>query len=281
MLILRLLADGIRSTQANPTPHPTVLALANAAKRRKLSLYHLNRLIDARENNLLSSGTYNNLSEMTAYAQSTTFPLLQLQMQLLLSPSSKQTGSIADIPLSTVDHSLSHLATYISTAQLIRSIQYFAIQKRQMILPRDIASAHGVVDEAVFRALPTLMSSEKDGSQDTERVGKAMEALQPLVDGCAELVTLAETERSKARWTLGLEESGDDEHRELAQGRQLSRLPKDLAPLFLSAIPAKNFFKEFEQTAHGNPLHPSLVQKQSRNWRLPFELLYGSTFRQF
>lgn len=106
-------------------------------------------------------------------------------------------------------------------------------------------------------------------------------AIQPVVDACSELVALANTEKAKSKWTLGLEESQDEEHRELAQGRQLLRLPKELSPVFLSAIPAKSFLNQFVNAASMNPFHPAVRQQQSRNWKLPLQLLSASFTRQY
>lgn len=262
-------------------PHPTVLALSAIARRRKLPSYHLTRLIDAKERNFLSP-TYNTLADLTSYAQSTVLPLLLMQHQILLPtpPPSK----VNDIPLSTIDHSLSHLATYIAIAQLVRSIPYFASNKRLLVIPKDIASDHVVKEEQLYRALPTLYKNDGKApasSQGLMSPEQIQSALQPVIDSAAELVELAQLERLKSRWTLGMEESKDEEHRELAQGRRLSRLPKSMNPVFLSAIPAKSFLHQFTQVAHCNPFHPLLRQRESRNWRLPLQMLYASIARQY
>ena len=261
--------------QDKPIPHPTVQALYAAHKRKKISTYHLNRLIESKERNLLSP-EYNTLSDLTSYAQSTSLSMLLLQLALLVPPSERK---IDDIPLSTIDHSLSHLAVYITIAQLLRSIPFFA-SKRALVLPRDVASAHGIVDEALFRALPSL-SQEKGLQQRPQTDSPEDENIfQPIIQACDELLALAELERSKARWTLGLEASGDDEHAALAQGRSISRLPKAIAPVFLSAVPAKSFFHQFVG-AGGNPFHPSIRVNTNRNWKLPFQTWWASTRGQF
>ncbi|CAD6575416.1 MAG: hypothetical protein CYPHOPRED_005700 [Cyphobasidiales sp. Tagirdzhanova-0007] len=258
-----------------PLPHPTVQALHAAHRRRKLSTYHLNRLIEAREQNILSP-SYDTISNLTTYAQSTSLSLLLLQLYLLTPAGCSK---IENIPLSTIDHSLSHLATYICISQVIRSIPFFA-NKRILVLPRDIASAHGVVEEAVFRALPSS-SQEKGLQRRSEDGGDADDAFQPVIQACEELVALAELERSKARWTLGLETSGDEEHAALAQGRTLSRLPKAISPVFLSAVPARSLLKQFVGTAGGNPFHPSIRVNANRNWKLPFQTWWASRTDQF
>ena len=143
------------------------------------------------------------------------------------------------------------------------------------MIPRDIASSHGVVEEQVYRALPSLAGKSPELGTDPQK------AFSPVIEACSELVALAEKERLKARWTLGLEESQDEEHRELAQGRKLSSLPKELRPVFLSAVPAKNFFETFTKTADYNPFHPVCMQQQSRNWKLPLQMLYANYRGQF
>lgn len=264
-----------RMTQPTPTPHPTVLGLWHANKRKKLSTYHLNRLIDAREQNLLSP-SYNTLSDVTAYAQSTTLPLLLLSMSSILQPGQLK---IDTTPLTAIDHALSHLATYITLSQLLRSIAYFASSKRTIVIPRDVGSAHGIVEESVYRALPALSSTSTPIPGSPSAL--ALEtAFPPVISACQELVELAEGERLRARWTLGLEESQDEEHATLAQGRKLSKLPKQLIPVFLNAVPAFNTLKEFKKI-DCNPFNPGFNQPQSRNWRLPLQTAWAYYTRQF
>lgn len=51
---------------------------------------------------------------------------------------------------SDVDHSLSHIASLLTTVTLLRSLPLQAA-KRQLGLPHDIREKHGVVEEQVFR----------------------------------------------------------------------------------------------------------------------------------
>lgn len=234
--------------------------------------------------------SYNTLRELTSYAQSSNLPLLMLQAQILY-PSNAPKGEVDGIPLSTVDHSLSHLATFIGLTRMLQALHYFVGKKRVMTIPKDIGAEHGLVDEHVFRALPLLEESRVSaGDTPHQNVpGTSIDpqaALQPLVASCEELVELAQLERLKARWTLGLpsvrgEPEPDEEHAALAQGRQLSSLPKTLTPLYLSAIPAQSFLQTFITTAHCNPLHPAIRQQQKRNWRLPWQVMWNNFRGQF
>lgn len=233
--------------------------------------------------------SYASLSDLTAYAQATDLSLLMLQMQIL-NPSQVNKGEIAGIPLSTIDHSLSHLATYIGLARTLQGLHYFAGKKRVMTIPRDIGSEYGVVDEHIFRSLPLLDRAQAGEPQESTLVpGTSIdpaEAIQPLIESCEELVSLAQLERLKARWTLGLpsakgEPEPDEEHAELAQGRQLSRLPASLTTLYLSATPANSFLQAFVKTAHCNPLHPAIRQVPKRNWKLPWQLMWNNWRGQF
>lgn len=274
--------------QDTPVPHPTVIALHRAFRRRKLSSYRFTRLIDAKERNMLDS-SYSSLSDLTAYAQATDLSLLMLQMQIL-SPSQISKGEISGIPLSTIDHSLSHLATYIGLARTLQGLHYFAGKKRVITIPRDIGSEYGIVDEHIFRSLPLLDRALAGDAQDSTLVpGTSIDpatAVKPLIDACEELVSLARLERLKSRWTLGLpsakgEPEPDQEHAELAQGRQLSRVPESLTPLYLSAIPAKSFLDAFVSSAHCNPLHPAIRQAPKRNWKLPWQIMWNNWRGQF
>lgn len=189
-------------------------------------------------------------------------------MQLVLQPGQNK---VDDIPLSTIDHSLSHLATYISIAQLLRSIPYFAGSHRTITIPRDVASAHGIVDEQVFRALPALNKTPIPGSPSANALAEAFPAVQTASH---ELANLADGERAKARATLGLEEATDEEHAALAQGRRLSRLPKQLIPVFLSAIPAKSMLQQLQGVDY-NVFSPAFNQPQQRNWKLPAQMWWA------
>lgn len=51
---------------------------------------------------------------------------------------------------SDVDHSLSHIASLLTTVSLLRSLPLQAA-KRQLALPHDIREKHGVVEESVLR----------------------------------------------------------------------------------------------------------------------------------
>lgn len=233
--------------------------------------------------------SYGSLSDLTAYAQATDLSLLMLQMQILNSAQISK-GEIGGIPLSAIDHSLSHLATFIGLARTLQGLHYFAGKKRVMTIPRDIAAEYGIVDEHIFRSLP-LLDRAQAGEAEAARLvpGTSIDpaaAIQPLIDSCEELVSLARLERLKARWTLGLpsargEPEPDTEHAELAQGRQLSRLPASLTTLYLSAIPARSFLDAFVTTAHCNPLHPAIRQAPKRNWRLPWQIMWNNWKGQF
>lgn len=237
----------------------------------------------------MTDPSYSSLSDLTSYAQVTDLSLLMLQMQIL-NPAQMTKGEIAGIPLTTIDHSLSHLATYIGLARTLQGLHYFAGKKRVMTIPRDIGSEYGLVDEQVFRSLPLLDRAQAGAQPDSATVPGTniapQAALQPLIEASEELVSLAQLERLKARWTLGLpsakgEPEPDEEHAELAQGRQLSRLPQELTSLYLSAVPAKSFLDAFVQTAHCNPLHPAVRQAPKRNWKLPWQIMWANWRGQF
>lgn len=237
----------------------------------------------------MTDPSYSNLSDLTSYAQATDLSLLMLQMQILNSTKMAK-GELAGIPLSTIDHSLSHLATYIGLARTLQGIHYFAGKKRVMTIPRDVGSEYGLVDEQIFRSLPLLDRAQSGSSSESTLVpGTSIDpqaAITPLIEASEELVSLAQLERLKARWTLGLpsaegEPEPDEEHAELAQGRQLSRLPQELTTLYLSAVPAKSFLDAFVKTAHCNPLHPAIRQAPKRNWKLPWQIMWANWRGQF
>lgn len=232
--------------------------------------------------------SYASLSDLSTYAQATDLSLLMLQMQIL-NPAQIAKGEIDGIPLSTIDHSLSHLATFIGLTRTLQGLHYFAGKKRVMTVPRDIAAEYGVVDEHIFRSLPLLDRGIAGQEASTLVPGTSIDpaaAIQPLIESCEELVSHARLERLKARWTLGLpsakgEPEPDEEHAELAQGRQISRLPNSLTTLYLSGIPAKSFLDTFVSTAHCNPLHPAIRQAPKRNWRLPWQIMWNNWRGQF
>jgi len=153
------------------------------------------------ENNFLDP-TFPTLASLASYARGTTLSLLSLQLQLLSNSKSFPTGA----RLSALDHALSHLSLTIALSTLLQALP-FLTSKRCFIIPREVASANNVIDEALFR-----------------RGGGA----EGVADAVAELAAAAELELDVARQTAG-------------------KIEDVVKPVFLAATPAKSYLALLRQ----------------------------------
>ena len=62
---------------------------------------------------------------------------------------------------SSITHTLSHLATLLTTVSLLKTLPVLVNSKRQINIPHDIAQKHGIVEEDVLRK-----GSEAQGLRD-------------------------------------------------------------------------------------------------------------------
>lgn len=123
------------------------IGLAKARRQARLSKYHFDRLIDARETNLRRP-SFPSLDSLGTYAHGTAYSLLALQLQLLQSQEAAK--KISSTSLSTLDHSLSHVGLASTLTTLLAATPHHA-SKRTSIFPADVAAEYGLTEEALFR----------------------------------------------------------------------------------------------------------------------------------
>lgn len=261
----RLEAD-VGDAQGRPPPNPLVIALAATIQRHRLSRYHFQRIIDTREQ-YYTDQSFPTIDSMATYAQGTSFPLLSLVLQAQLSSTPSPS-----LPLSTLDHALSHLAHTLTFATLLHSVAHHA-SRRVNPLPRNLCAEAGLSEENLFRR-----------GGNAEGVREAVE----------EVARLAWGELGATRRTIeGTHEHGRQGEDEKGRGAAV-KLGNDVMPVFLAAVrlippslvhladarpfqtPAKAFLESLVK-AKFDTFAPSL---QKRPWKLPFQIWSDSFFRQ-
>ncbi|KIM65940.1 hypothetical protein SCLCIDRAFT_111835 [Scleroderma citrinum Foug A] len=129
-----------------PPRHPVAMALFQTTKNSQLSPYHFQRMIDAREEELLSPA-HLTVESMTAHAESTSSTFFYLILSLL--------GQQSD----TLSHAASHLGVAHSFTTLLRAFP-FHIAQGVMVIPAEITAKHGVNQQEVFTKRETSKELE-------------------------------------------------------------------------------------------------------------------------
>ncbi|OAX44294.1 hypothetical protein K503DRAFT_729622 [Rhizopogon vinicolor AM-OR11-026] len=129
--------DAMRDIYNNKPPHhPIALAIHDATQHSRLPLYHFNRIIEAREQELHNQ-THLTLESMVSHAESTSSTFLYLLLAML------------NLPSSTLAHAASHLGVAQSLTTLLRALSFHA-SKGVMVIPAEITAKHGVNQQEVF-----------------------------------------------------------------------------------------------------------------------------------
>ncbi|KAG8931597.1 hypothetical protein FRC02_002472 [Tulasnella sp. 418] len=205
--------DALKSIQQDKPPqHPIAIALHQASKKAHLSPYHLKRIIDARDQDLYAP-THPTLSSLNAYAESTSSTVYYLLLSLLSQNSS-----------STHSHALSHIGTATTITTLLRALPFHASQRRS-IIPTEIASKHGLIEEDLFRY---------GGSA------------QGLDEAVYEFATVANDHVITAREMY--KDGG---------------IPRAVMPIYLSAVPVTSYLERLEKV-NFDAFHPTLQTRDWR-----------------
>ncbi|KAG1848738.1 isoprenoid synthase domain-containing protein [Suillus subalutaceus] len=119
-----------------PPRHPIALAIHEATRDNHLPLYHFNRIIEAREQELHNQ-THLTLESMTSHAESTSSTFLYLLLAML------------NLPSSTLAHAASHIGVAQSLTTLLRALPFHA-SKGVMVIPAEITAKHNVNQQEIF-----------------------------------------------------------------------------------------------------------------------------------
>ena len=188
----------------------------------------------AQEANLLSP-SFPTTANLSQYGQATQGSLLALQLELLLSARGSD-----GLDMDSINHAVSHAGLAIALATLLHSMPFHA-SKRVNIVPTEVASANGLVEEALFR---------QGGTADGAR-------------GAAhDLAGAAYAELKSARTALGLPSR---------------RVGKQLMPVFLAVTPARAFLDRLAKVEY-DAFSPSL---QLKTWTLPLQMWRDDWRRRF
>ncbi|KAG2362134.1 isoprenoid synthase domain-containing protein [Suillus spraguei] len=119
-----------------PPRHPIALAIHEATRDNHLPLYHFNRIIEAREQELHNQ-THLTLESMTSHAESTSSTFLYLLLAML------------NLSSSTLAHAASHVGVAQSLTTFLRALPFHAT-KGVMVIPAEITSKHNVNQQEIF-----------------------------------------------------------------------------------------------------------------------------------
>ncbi|KAG2748937.1 hypothetical protein P692DRAFT_20549136 [Suillus brevipes Sb2] len=119
-----------------PPRHPIALAIHEATRDTHLPLYHFNRIVEAREQELHNQ-IHLTLESMTSHAESTSSTFLYLLLAML------------NLPSSTLAHAASHIGVAQSLTTLLRALPFHA-SKGVMVIPAEITAKHNVNQQEIF-----------------------------------------------------------------------------------------------------------------------------------
>lgn len=148
------------------------------------------------------------------------FPLLSLILQAQLSST-----PAPSLPLTDLDHALSHLSHTLTFSTLLHALPFHA-SRRVNPLPRDLCAEAGLSEEALFR-----------------RGGNA-EGVRETVE---EVARLAWGELGATRRTIeGTHEHGRQGEDEKGRGAPV-KLSADVLPVFLAAVGLTKFLRIYHR----------------------------------
>ncbi len=152
-----------------PRRHPVVEALADLHRRRPLPLTELNRLIDAREQDL-EPEPFADEAAFLAYAEATAAPLARL--------------ALAALGVSDTEHGKGPRAYAI--VGLLRALPFWA-RERRLVLPLDALGQTGLTAEDVYRRrkraelAPIVERLARLAEDDLRELEKPMRAALPAL----------------------------------------------------------------------------------------------------
>jgi len=126
--------------EGRPRHHEVILPLAEAVARHDLTRGHFDRIIDARETDLLDE-TPATLAELEDYCEATASPLLYLSLEAL----GVRNGAAHD--------AARHLGIAWALAGIARAVPFHARQKR-ILLPREVTDSAGADRRDILELRP-------------------------------------------------------------------------------------------------------------------------------
>jgi NADH dehydrogenase [ubiquinone] 1 alpha subcomplex assembly factor 6 len=211
--------------------HPVITALQVALETSPgIKKYHIKRILDAREADLLDPQPPIELSGLESYAESTATQLLLLQL------------GAAGLAHRDADHAVSHLGKAVGITTLLRGTAYHA-SRRRSYLPLDLCSQHGLSQEDLY-------SAGREG-------GKSSEGLRDVVLKVASVAKahLDESRSLKPKLPPKL----------LSSGLMLPSLSCDA---YLKALEAANFDPFDPQLLAMSERPPGLMHVLRMKWHL-------------
>jgi len=136
MMRMQWWRDAVNAAYKGKSPNqPVMTALAEVLRQVPLTRYRLQRIITAREEDLLRTAAPESVEALESYAEGTASQLLYLQLEA---------AGIAD---AACDHVASHVGKAVGLAALLRGTYHHAQQQRGY-LPAGLCAKHGVSPDA-------------------------------------------------------------------------------------------------------------------------------------
>ncbi|CAH7667779.1 Squalene/phytoene synthase-domain-containing protein [Phakopsora pachyrhizi] len=256
--------DAIRSCYLNehsdqvPQNHPLLTAIRSAIKSHELQRYHFIRLIDAKENHSIQP-RFDGLDSLVSYSQSTTYSILSLLYQSLGLPTTPSSD------LRTIDHSLSHLSNFMTISTFLQLLPYYYQLRNVSVIPTDLMVCS---EEELFRY--SSLHHQKDAS--------SIDRVQQTI---LSLIRLSDSEIEASRDTLvGTHDLNHQSKKFIPNdsnkiiSNNMIRIDKSLVPIFLTSTPSKTYLNRL-RSVNFDPFDKRLA---TRDWKLPFRLLYDAKF---
>ena len=168
-------------TSANvPTEYPVALSLASAVEAHGLSRRWLDRVLEARENDLASaSQQLESMTDLERYCDGTATSMLLLSLECLRPPPTAA-GKHPPWPSGAVeDLAARHAGQAIGLCTLLRGTAFHAARGR-LYLPHDLMKRHGARAQTIMQgpALPVDPVSKKADDSDLGSVDEYLNAAE-------------------------------------------------------------------------------------------------------
>ncbi|KAI8450159.1 Squalene/phytoene synthase-domain-containing protein [Phakopsora pachyrhizi] len=307
--------DAIRSCYLNehsdqvPQNHPLLTAIRSAIKSHELQRYHFIRLIDAKENHSIQP-RFDGLDSLVSYSQSTTYSILSLLYQSLGLPTTPSSD------LRTIDHSLSHLSNFMTISTFLQLLPYYYQLRNVSVIPTDLMVC-SEEELFRYSSLHHQKSDVKAGSWGggPDRDASSIDRVQQTI---LSLIRLSDSEIEASRDTLvGTHDLNHQSKKFILNdsnkiiSNNVIRIDKSLVPIFLTSVrlcflslmleilrinhylslslcvcvcvcnvyirsqtPSKTYLNRL-RSVNFDPFDKRLA---TRDWKLPFRLLYDAKF---
>ncbi|OAV94706.1 hypothetical protein PTTG_04217 [Puccinia triticina 1-1 BBBD Race 1] len=271
--------------------HHLIQGLRPLIKQHKLSKYYFTRIIEASWSHCCHP-RFADLSALVKYSRSTTYAGLSLLAQLLTSSEPAWRG---DVSLRTIDHSLTHLATFLTIIRLLERMPHYVDNHNTHIVPSELLECP---DEALIkffadRYSPAPLDDSRGQLPARSLLNLVFLAWSELV-AAREVITLDPSHRHSSTSDFRSHKNASRIESHIFSGRPhlpTVTIPPGLVPLFLAATPARSQLSKISKIILTSS---DMVNKrrqnrttdlanwvaQKPNWTAPFKLWFNYYFNK-